>query len=46
LGSEAYAVHGLDELDLRRRDGEIVDVTEDLGFGTFADGQDHHIGLL
>ena len=46
LGSETYAMHGLDELDLRRRDGEIVDVPEDLGFGTFADRQDHHIGLL
>jgi hypothetical protein len=46
LGSEPYAVHGLDELDLRRRDGEIVDVAFRLGFGSFADGQDHHINLL
>ncbi len=44
--SETYALHGLDELDLRGRDGEIVDVPENLGFGTFADGQDHHISLL
>jgi hypothetical protein len=40
-----YVLHGLDELDLRRGDGEVVNVTDDFGLGALAHGQNHNVGL-